>query len=212
MAKAKNGIFGAISGKIGPFVGGVWKGIPYIRMAPQKPETPKPRSPAQLANEEKFKFANHWMVPFHPFITVGFANLAIRQTEISAALSVNYKAITGVFPDLIVDYSKVMISKGDLPVLVDATVELIAEDAIKLSWPQNDHKDARFDDQLILAIYCPKLGITDGFTGGIKRSAKECVFKFNENMVGLTLQIYVGLTSLNRKEISDSLHVGTLLP
>ena len=36
MAKMKKGILGAISGKIGPVIGGIWKGIPYLRQVPKK--------------------------------------------------------------------------------------------------------------------------------------------------------------------------------
>jgi|GEM_PF-2541347 len=38
MAKLKQGIFGPVSGKIGPVVGGSWKGIPLGCSAPEKKE------------------------------------------------------------------------------------------------------------------------------------------------------------------------------
>src|SRR5690349_3082317 len=99
MAKIRQGIFGPISGKIGPIVGATWKGIPYIREAGEKRNLQ--RSPAQLNNEARFKFANDWLVPFHPFLTIGFQNLAIGKTAIAAALSANYRQIfSGVSPDI----------------------------------------------------------------------------------------------------------------
>ena len=101
MAKLPNGIFGPISGKIGSLVGSTWMGIPYIREISHPKANPAPRSAARLANEEKFKFINNWLVPFHDYLTVGFSNLAVRKTAIAAALSANYKTVfSGTWPDL----------------------------------------------------------------------------------------------------------------
>jgi hypothetical protein len=36
MAKIKKGILGPLSGKLGPVIGGMWKTIAYIRIAPSK--------------------------------------------------------------------------------------------------------------------------------------------------------------------------------
>jgi hypothetical protein len=114
MAKINKGIFGPLTGKIGSFIGSTWLGIPYLKKAPVKDKNSK-RSAAQIANSQKFGYVSRWLVPFHPFITVGFSTLAIRKTAISAALSSIYNTVfTGEVPDLKVDYSKMEISKEDL--------------------------------------------------------------------------------------------------
>lgn len=211
MAKLKHGIFGPISGKIGPVVGGSWKGIPYVRSANEQKENPKPRSVAQIANEQKMVFINGLLMPFHPYVEVGFKNLAIRKTSLSAAYSHTYhKAITGVYPDLGVDYSKMLISKGDLPGLKAPRIELIESAQLKITWEDDNNPQSAYDDQLMLMVYCPELHMSHGFIGGVARAAKMTLFTFDPKMKGKTLEVYLSITSLNRKKIAGSVYMGRI--
>lgn len=188
-------------------------GIPYLRLAPKTKTTPAPRSVAQIANEQKMKFVNQLLLPFHSFITVGFQSQAIGKTALSAAYSVNFhQAVTGVYPDLGVDYSKLVISKGLLPGLSDVEIGFSAADTMELSWQPNTSIKATFNDQLILMLYNVALGFADGFTGGIKRADKHCKFQFDNRFIGKPLEVYLGLTSLNRKKAANSIYLGRMEP
>lgn len=209
MAKIMKGILGAISGKIGPVIGGIWKGIPYVRQRPKKVK--KTKSPAQIESRQKLRFMNELLVPFHPYVSIGFLHHAEHRTEISAAFSENYhKAVIGSYPNYMVIYHEFVISKGNLPMIEDVAMELQAPDVLKLSWSQNSIKGTSFDDQVMLVIYCPELHKTDGFTGGVKRRDTECTFKFNPKMVGKKLEVFVSISSLNRKKIGNSKYVGSI--
>ena len=209
MAKIKRGILGSFSGKIGPIVGGSWKGIPYIREVSQK--IPKERSQAQIAIQQKMKFINRLLVPFHPYINVGFANNAVQKTEIRAAFSLNYhSAFLGTYPNLIVDYSKLVLSVGTLPMIKNIIMELPDNKTIKLTWLKNNIKPASFDDQLILILYNQELHKTDGLIGGFKRTDEKCIFNFNPKFIDRPLQVYVSMASIDRKKIADSIYLGTL--
>lgn len=213
MAKMKKGIFGPVSGKIGPVVVARWKGINYVREAAQKPSEPLPRSAAQIANEQKMKFTNELLQPFHPYVNIGFENMAIDKTALSVAYSFNFhKAVMGEYPNLSVDYSKMVISSGLLPQLNQPVLKLIATDVLELTWQQNTNSKASFDDQVMLVLYSPELKITDGFTGGAKRTAKQCLFKFDPALVGTPLEVYLSVTSMNRKKVADSLYMGRVEP
>ena len=78
-------------------------------------------------------------------------------------------------------------------------MELQAPDILKLSWLKNGIKNTSFYDQVMLVIYCPGLHVTDGFSSGVKRSDAQCTFKFNPKMADKRLEIYISITSLNRK-------------
>jgi len=72
---------------------------------------------------------------FHPYINIGFANNAFRKTEISAAFSLNYdKSLLGIYPNLSVDYNKLILSVCKLPMIEAITVELIDPENVKLTW------------------------------------------------------------------------------
>jgi len=211
MTKIKEGILGPVSGKIGPVVGGTWKGIPYLRLAPKKDGKKRKRTVGQIANQEKFNYVNQLLVPFHPYITIGFKHEAEHKTEISAAFSVNFnRAIIGVFPNLSVDYSKLVLSVGKLPGLTDVVMERIDPGVLKLSWTKDDCKYAIFNDQIILVAYCPELKKVDGFVGGVKRTEKECILKLEPKLRGKILEVYVIVSSVDQKKIANSQYLGSI--
>lgn len=213
MAKLKNGIFGPISGKLGPVVGGVWNGIPYLRTAPKVKKKPAVRSEAQIANEQKMKFLNEVLVPFHPFINIGFQNLAQGKTAISAAYSLNFhQAVTGRYPNLGVDYSKLIISKGALPGLNSPVMALTSADVIEITWQNSDSNMATYNDQLMFVVYSPHLDFSDGFVGAALRRDLHCSFRLDPRLIGTPLEVYIGLTSHNRKKISNSIYLGQIKP
>nr|WP_121272643.1 DUF6266 family protein [Pedobacter schmidteae] len=214
MAKLPKGIFGPVSGKIGSVVGATWNGQPYLRQAPRPQKRTKLiKSAARLANEAKFKLVSTWLVPFHPFVDVGFKNVPEGKTALGAAFSVIYhQAITGTYPVFAVDYAKVVISAGDLPGLNQPVMNLIAADTIEIKWQQNKLRTASFDDQLMLALYCPELEIIDGFIGGVRRADLQTTFHLNPLMAGKAIEVYLSVTSLNRKKIADSIYLGRLEP
>ncbi|WEK21639.1 MAG: DUF6266 family protein [Candidatus Pedobacter colombiensis] len=213
MAKLRKGILGGISGKIGPVVGATWKNVTYVRQHPKKKGKKRPRTAAQLANQKKFTFIQQWLVPFYPYITVGFAKLAIDQIEVNAAFSANYKtAFSGVWPDIIVDHSKILISVGDLKGLHYVEIQRIAAVKLELNWERSAVRNVSFDDQLMLVVYCPELKMTDGFIGGVKRNALKCSFDFDEQMAEHAVEVYLSVTSSDRKEIAESIYLGRLEP
>lgn len=209
MAKMKQGIFGPISGKLGPVVGATWNGIPYLRESPKKKKKKRKRTTAQLANEEKMKFVNLLLVPFHPYVGIGFQHLAIEKTAVNVAYSIMYhRAVTGVYPNLVVDYAQIVISAGNLPGLLNLEMEMVGEQVIQLIWDNGSDPRTGFDDQVMLVLYCPELALTDGFTGGAKRNSEQCLFKFDSRFIGKALEVYVSVTSLDRKRIAHSVYLG----
>jgi len=213
MAKISKGILGAFSGKVGPVVGSNWRSIAYIKASPKKANKKLKRSAAQIANQQKFRFVSEWLVPFHPYVSIGFLNLSNVKSEINLAFSENFhRAVVGVYPDISIDYSKVVVSKGELGGLTDPSVELNDPNLLYISWSDNPGQRVSYDDQLMLVVYCPELGIADGFVGGARRADKECRFKFNQKMIGKALEVYVSVTSFNRKKIANSMYLGRIAP
>lgn len=212
MAKLNRGIFGPISGKLGNLVGGVWKGIPFIKV--YKPSlTKRERTPAQIANEEKFKFVNNWLVPFHPFLSTGYLNESKHRTTIAACLSQVYNTVfTGVFPNLEIHYDKMMISVGKLSGVADPQIVFISANTIELTWKKNTGKGTSYNDQIILVLYDREGHEADGMIGGINRTKEKCTFQFKHDLIGKSLDVYIGLYSLDRSKISNSQYLGRIIP
>ncbi|SFH00441.1 DUF6266 family protein [Pedobacter insulae] len=207
MAKIKKGILGPLSGKLGPVIGGTWKTISYLRIAPPKSNKSK-RTPAQIATQEKMRFINKFLVPFHPYITVGMKHEAESQTEISAAFSANYhESILGISPNLSVDFGKFIFSKGILPMVKDLAVTL-ADGFLHITWSFESVPKTSFDDQMIIVAYAHELEETDGFIGGVNRAAKKCALQLSEHFIGKAIDVYVSITSLDRKRIANNVYLG----
>nr|WP_199077897.1 DUF6266 family protein [Pedobacter sp. ASV19] len=214
MAKLSKGIFGPVSGRIGSVVGATWKSIAYLRSMPRKKKQKAVRTPAQIANQMKFKFVSEWLVPFYPYVSNGFRHLAQERTEINAAFSLNYRqAAKGAYPDLSISYPDVVLSKGNLPGLIGAEVSKIGTDVIQLTWDKNTQlRQVSFDDQLMLVLYSPELKMADGFIGGVKRADHKCSFKLNPKLANKALEVYVSTYILNGKMVSDSKYMGRIEP
>lgn len=214
MARLPKGVFGPFSGKVGPVVGATWNGIPYIRSKPKKKRKKKAvKTEMQIANQARFKFVNGWMVPFHPYMMIGFGNFPADKPPVSMALSLNYRQIViGTYPDFDIDYSKVVLSVGDLPGLAQPAIVLNAPDTLELTWAQSADVKAAFDDQLMLVLYSRELELADGFIGGVKRASGKCRFQFIEQLIGKALDVYISVTSLDRKRIANSIYLGRMEP
>ncbi|MFA4870224.1 MAG: DUF6266 family protein [Pedobacter sp.] len=213
MARIRSGILGPIHGKLGSIVGAVWKQTAYLRTMPTETKSGVKATPAQIACREKFKFVQQWLVPFYAYVTVGFRNYAKDKTEINAAFSKIYRyATVGAYPDLNIDYEKVVLTKGHLPGLYSVVVELAQPDLLKLNWKQNHNDDSSTDDQVMLIVYNRELKIVDGFIGGCNRANLQCSLELNPKLIGKSLDVYVSVVSLNGKRVANSEYLGKVNP
>ena len=212
MATIKKGIMGALSGSVGPVVGATWKNIPYVRIKATQQGKKRTASPAQLANQQKFKFMNAWLEPFHPYVTIGFANLSAGRTELNTAFKINYhEALETTANGLAINYERVCLSRGNLSGLILALVERIQPNTIVLNWNQQGGITA-YNDQLMLVVYSPVLKLADGCIGLAKRSDGKLDFTFNPKLGGQSLELYLSMVSLNRKRVSNSQYLGRMEP
>lgn len=209
MAKLLNGILGGISGKIGSIVGATWRSVEYIRSVAKKSD--KPSTEKQLAQQAKFKFLHEFLSPFARYFTVGFRNIATHRTEMNVAFSLNYKsALMGSHPNLEISYPHFVMSKGDLPNLHQPEIRLLSGAVLELRWLMMREPMATPDDQVSLLLYNAAHKKVAGFIGGISRSAGNCRFAIQPDLIGQTFEVYVSVSSINRELVSDSMYLGRL--
>jgi hypothetical protein len=98
-----------------------------IRMSPRKTKKKKPRRDAQKAVNLRFKLVKSFISLTTQFTNVGFRLVALGTTKIAENEAVSYNlknAVTGTFPDFKLDFTKVLLSRGELPPPEGATVTL----------------------------------------------------------------------------------------
>lgn len=211
MGKLKNGIFGPITGKIGPIVAIFRNNKVYVRSMPKK--SLKPRTAGQIAAQEKFKLAHEVIRPLKPYIRAGFKHLASYKSEMDLAYPIIYhRAILGTYPDLDVDYSQLVVSEGRLMPLKAPVMVLAPTNILSVTWDVVWTPYSKIDDQLMLVLNCPDLGVADGMINIVNRFQQECKFAMPPRMIGYEVDIYVALISKNLKHASNSQYLGRVMP
>jgi hypothetical protein len=154
---------------------------------------------------------NKFLGPIIPFLNETKKTAELDLTGYNKAFSYNVKnAITGTYPDLKIDFSMVLLSRGDLPNVKSPEAESLSPGEILCRWTDNSGTGlAAPDDKVFLAVHFPENGSWMNKLDITKRSAGSLVFDVTD-FRGITVQIYLGLISADETEVSDSFYVGGL--
>lgn len=211
MAKLSKGILGGFSGKVGNVIGGSWKGIDYMRSKPNNVKDPK--TEAQMAQRRKFALVTGFLKRIKPVIQAGFKADTRRMSAVNSAMSYNIKnAITGTYPDQEIDFSSVLVARGDLIPSLDASAESSAADSITFSWTDNSGiGSARADDQALLLVYNPAKDRALYLPGdGPERQEETYSFTLPASFSGDTVETYLAFVSADDGAASDSDYLGSV--
>jgi hypothetical protein len=155
MARYSQGPVGAFIGKIGPVIGGVWKGKPYMRARWKRRGTP---SEAELLNREKFVLLHEWLKPLIFILRMGFKGYSPTVEGYNAAKSYNLKnAFILKDGKYVLDPARVLISYGSLPLSENAYWQLIGNE-LYVTWdPSRTLPPGTDFDRVMVVAYEPGL-------------------------------------------------------
>jgi len=218
MARISKGILGGVSGKIGNVVGGNWKGIDYLRSLPAS--VANPRTPAQQYVRMRFATVIAFLRPLREFLRIGYSSYAVKMTALNAATSYLMRnALTGSFPDVVVDLEKVKVSRGNLRATSQAMVASPAPAQIELQWiDESDLSAASPTDQAFVVIVNPARADVQYRMEAAPRSAEQAVINLPAAYTGDEVHVYLGFSALSelvatgaRNNISDSVYAGSVV-
>src|ERR1700750_2132357 len=181
----------------------IMRGLPNINKS-RKP------SPLQAQQHVKFSLMNRLLGPIIPFLNITNKTDNRDLSGYNKAFSYNVKnAFSGSYPDLVINYEMVLLTRGDLPNVKQSEAESTPIGKISFSWTDNSGSgQARSRDKAFVAIYCPD--IVNNWVYGLdlaERSAGN--FSFDVAVFsGRLVHAYMGFLSANGNEVSDSLYVG----
>jgi len=212
MGKFEKGILGSFSGKVGPVVGGSWKGIDYMRSKSRRRRKGS-FTEAQLEQQAKFGLVVKLTGPLKDLLAVTFKEYAVNKTGANSATAYILKnAITGTYPAYTLAYPLVLVSRGDLPNADAPAAALGTAGAVNFSWTSNAGiGKAKGTDKSILVAYCPALSMAVYTIEGPDRSTGAgslnlSVFKGN------TVHTWLAFTSTDRQpDVSNSVYTGSVL-
>lgn len=207
MGKLLNGINGPFSGKVGTVVGTTWRGIPVIRSRPTRRKTGF--SPLELQQQAKFSLMNKFLRPLNALLNETFKQVAVQMTGFNKAFSYNVKnAITGLHPDLAVDYTMVLLGRGDLPNAASPSAASSLEGKLDFKWTDNSGKGkALASDKAFVAAYNEELNKWKYSLDAAARRAGSCALDATE-FKGKAVHTYIGFISADGKDVTDSLYTG----
>ena len=166
MGTIKQGILGGFNGKVGTVIGSSWKGITYMRGQAQ--HVKNPRTAGQIYQRNAMKAIALALRPIAPTLGITFAKSAGKMSGYNKAVSVNFKkAIVNQDGEPVVDYSKLILSKGTLTPFDYLNIDDMSENGrYYLSVINSDNSQVDYEG-LIFFIYDPTEDTW--FTGVIKQ-------------------------------------------
>jgi Family of unknown function (DUF6266) len=157
MAQIEKGILGPVKGTVGTVTGSKWKNTEYIRIKAGKRTTAP--SDKQLAHRAKFSLVGRFIAAMSSLIRITFTAYSSDVTQHNYAFSYTMdKSVTGIYPNLSLDYSHALIAQGSLPNAVNPVAANGGPGEVKFSWTDNSgNGTATANDKAILVAYCEEL-------------------------------------------------------
>lgn len=207
MGTIKQGILGGFSGKVGTVVGGSWKGISYMRSLAQNVKNP--RTEAQMTQRSKFALTLAFLKPITNYVRVGFKPYASKQTAFNAAMSyIVANAISGEYPNHTLDFAKVLVSRGSLFPVENASAEADAG-KITISWTDNSGiSDALPTDVAMPLVFNPLKVEAVFSTSAAARADGMAEINLPADWAGDNVEVYLGFVSADGKAIANSIYLG----
>ncbi len=207
MGTINKGILGGFSGKVGTVVGGTWKGIDFMRSKSNKRTGSS--SPAQLEQQAKFGLMMKFLRTFGTLLSTTFRDFANGITGPNAAFAYNIRnAITGTYPAFSINYSLILLSRGNLQNATAPAAAAGTAGKVNFSWTDNSGAgSAKATDQAIVLVHCPATGQTVYNINAAARSAEAAELDTTA-FSGKTVQTWLAFITADGNEVSDSLFTG----
>ena len=220
MARLETGQVGTFRGKVGQVVVAKWRDVLVGKKTPTK--SGKPGSDEQIDQRSKFGLVTKFFRGLGEVIKLGYQSQKTGMTPINAAVQYHLvNAVTGIFPNYALDYSKIVLSNAINGVEIDggfAPTAVPAPDCIvNITWQLSDRnylKATTPDDLLSIIIYSltkKKFIIYDRV---VSRSALKYDVELPRIFVNDVCHGYMFFTSPKGKAVSYSEYLGQfkLLP
>ena len=210
MGKYNQGVLGQFSGKVGPVVGSSWKGIGYLRSNARKKKNRDVSVKTEI-QRAKFKLASSFVKAIASLLAIPFPDSKTKTTGRNNALSsVLQQAITGDYPDLRIEYSKLFMASGSLSLTVNPTATSTEPGVINFKWKDGTgYGNAKATDRPILIAFCESLNACSFIVSDASRSAETASLPV-QLFSGKEVHTWISFLSENGKDVATSSYTGTV--
>lgn len=209
MARIKESMHGGFSGKVGKLVGGKWNGVDYVRSIGVRSD--KPATENQQVHRSKMALAGSFIRTIKYVVKVGFRDVAVKMSGYNAAVSDLLKnAITGESTEYRIDYTKVMVSRGERIGMIGASVSSPAAETVTFKWNTRDVAGAvKPTDKAILVAYCEAYNVSAFTIQGPDRSTGTGSLEMPEYS-GQEVHTWLAFISADGQTVFDSSYTGVV--
>lgn len=210
MGKINQGILGGVSGQVGNVIGGTWKGIDYLRIKPSS--VANPRTEGQVDQRSKFSTVLRFLQPMTDFLRVGFKLYANKMTQFNAAMSYNLNnAITGVYPNFMIDYASALVTRGNLTTAANGAATSSSAGSVEVTWTDNSGSgSAQATDKTLILLYNGTRGEVVFTTAGPTRSAGTESISVPPEYTGEDVEVFLGFISEDGSKVSNNAYLGSV--
>ncbi len=119
--------------------------------------------------------------------------------------------MTGIYPNLLIDFEEVVVSKGDLLPVYYGEVSSAVDHEVKFEWLNNAPVGSvDLTDKATVMVYNPDKELFVALSGAAARSALTYTLGLPADFVGDTVHAYMYFVSADGKRSSDSVYLGVV--
>ncbi|EDM36924.1 hypothetical protein PBAL39_18659 [Pedobacter sp. BAL39] len=207
----------AIAGRDGRFIGKMRNVVYYMLRGQYVSRTigkqPKRKTEKQLANQHAMSVTMDFVRAVNSFIKVSFALEAQGTTKNAHNLATSYvkkHALTGQYPNMRVDYSKVILSNGAVPVTPASSITKV-KGGVTISWQTDDKIHwSNQNDMVMVLLYLPGKRMSIPMFNAAKRKDGQVYIPLRDSFANEPMEAFMCFKTADGTEISNSIYLGNL--
>lgn len=206
MGKAFGGVFANWTKKVGNVVGRIVNGENIYSI--YQPNVSNPNTLDQQKQRHNFTLMVKLGSAVLGAINVGYKKFAEKGRVIGTFISQNIKNVTGAWPAVVIDYSKIVMAKGSLLLPYNPSASVNGNE-VDVSWTDNTGEgNAKGDDNIAIILYNKdkEIGIYD--VAVADRQTGSATYNVPSSWTGDKAECYI--FCYNRDEVSNSVFLGEL--
>ncbi len=211
MAIVQNPITGRTKKKFGSAVFSKQFGKNTMRTKPI--EVSNPKTLKQRQQRAKFSLMVGLSRMFLGFIRMGFKQVSIEMSEFNSFMKNNIlNVITGVYPDYVIDFTKLIVSKGTLTGADSGACAPAVGRKVSVTWEDNSgYGDAQATDKaMVLVLNYDKKGEKHETT--LKTRADGlCEVVCPLSWVGDEVHVYLSFITEAGDKVADSVYLDSII-
>ena len=210
MATFEKGILGGFSGKVGNVVGSRWRGKNVMRSLPQRGSYTATEK--QEEQRQKFKTVIGFLSPIVEILNSYFGSPQGDKSRANLATSYHLKnAVINTGTGMVMDYAKVLISKGDLRGIDGGSVTAAAAQTLNFGWQDNSGQGkATATDELMVVVYAPDLNLFYTNIAVATRDATTATVTLPNFMASFEVEVWASFSKPTTNYAAISTYMGAV--